>query len=69
MNTQNESAAGAASKKTILITGCSSGFGREIAQYFLERDWRVIATMRSPREDVLPRSENLLVLPLEVTDP
>lgn len=53
--------------KTILITGCSSGFGLETARLFLERDWRVIATMRTPREDVLPRSPNLRVLPLDVT--
>jgi len=31
--------------KTILITGCSSGFGRDIARYFLDRDWNVVATM------------------------
>jgi NAD(P)-dependent dehydrogenase (short-subunit alcohol dehydrogenase family) len=55
--------------KTILITGCSSGFGLETAKYFLDRDWKVIATMRTPRRDVLPHSENLLVLPLDVTDP
>lgn len=54
---------------TILITGCSSGFGLETARYFLERDWQVIATMRTPREDVLPRSENLKVLTLDVTKP
>ena len=54
--------------KTILITGCSSGFGKEIAKYFLERDWKVVATMRTPREDVLPVSENLQILPLDVTD-
>jgi NAD(P)-dependent dehydrogenase (short-subunit alcohol dehydrogenase family) len=53
--------------KTILITGCSSGFGNEAAKYFLERDWKVIATMRSPRADVLPSSENLRILPLDVT--
>ncbi|NKJ40484.1 SDR family oxidoreductase [Rhizobium sp. SG570] len=55
--------------KTILITGCSSGFGLETAKYFLERDWKVVATMRTPREDVLPRSEHLRVIALDVTDP
>ncbi|WP_233837552.1 SDR family oxidoreductase [Paraburkholderia sp. ZP32-5] len=54
--------------KTVLITGCSSGFGLETARYFLARDWKVIATMRTPREDVMPRSEHLRVLALDVTD-
>lgn len=54
--------------KTILITGCSSGFGLETARYFLARDWRVIATMRSPDADLLPRSPHLRVLPLDVSD-
>lgn len=55
--------------KTILITGCSSGFGHETARCFLERGWNVLATMRSPREDALPRSDRLRVLALDVTDP
>ncbi|WP_437343388.1 SDR family oxidoreductase [Rhodanobacter geophilus] len=55
--------------KTVLITGCSSGFGLGIAKDFLGRGWQVIATMRTPREDLLPRSERLRVLPLDVTDP
>ena len=55
--------------KTILITGCSSGFGLDIAKYFLSRDWKVIATMRSPRTDILPSSDRLQVLALDVTDP
>jgi NAD(P)-dependent dehydrogenase (short-subunit alcohol dehydrogenase family) len=54
--------------KTILITGCSSGFGLDIARCFLDRNWNVIATMRTPRDDVLPRSEHLRVLALDVTD-
>jgi NAD(P)-dependent dehydrogenase (short-subunit alcohol dehydrogenase family) len=55
--------------KTILITGCSSGFGLDTARYFLDRDWKVIATMRTPRDDVLPRSEHLRVLALDVSGP
>lgn len=55
--------------KTILITGCSSGFGLDIARTFFDRGWRVCATMRRPREDLLPASENMRVLPLDVTDP
>lgn len=54
---------------TILITGCSSGFGLETARYFADRGWNVIATMRSPRQDVLPTSERVRVLALDVTDP
>lgn len=56
--------------KTILITGCSSGFGLDIARYFLERgEWNVVATMRTPRTDLLPASDRLRVLALDVTDP
>jgi NAD(P)-dependent dehydrogenase (short-subunit alcohol dehydrogenase family) len=54
--------------KTVLITGCSSGFGLELARLFLERDWRVVATMRTPRADLLPASDRLRVLALDVTD-
>ncbi len=53
--------------QTILITGASSGYGLETARYFLSRDWRVIATMRTPREDILPPSKLLRILPLDVT--
>lgn len=32
--------------KTVLIAGCSTGFGRETAVHFLNEGWRVVATMR-----------------------
>jgi NAD(P)-dependent dehydrogenase (short-subunit alcohol dehydrogenase family) len=53
--------------KNVLITGCSSGYGLETARHFHARGWNVIATMRTPRQDLLPRSERLRVLPLDVT--
>lgn len=53
--------------KTVLITGCSSGFGLDTARYFLDRDWNVVATMRTPTEGVLPNSERLRVIALDVT--
>ncbi len=53
---------------TALITGCSSGFGLRIARHFLDRGWSVVATMRRPKEDVLPQSDRLRVLALDVTD-
>ncbi|MFY0665091.1 MAG: SDR family oxidoreductase [Natronospirillum sp.] len=55
--------------KTVLITGCSSGYGLEIARHFLAQGWNVIATMRNPRNDILPESGNLKVLALDVTQP
>ncbi|HEV7625487.1 MAG TPA: SDR family oxidoreductase [Streptomyces sp.] len=55
--------------KTVLITGTSSGYGRETARYFHEQGWNVIATMRTPRPDVLPESDRLRVLELDVTRP
>ena len=53
---------------TVLITGCSTGFGRETAAYFLEQGWNVVATMRNPSASTLPASDGLRVLPLDVTN-
>lgn len=53
---------------TVLITGCSSGFGLETARFFLDKGWRVVATMRNPRDDLLPRRDRLRLLALDVND-
>lgn len=53
---------------TVLITGCSSGFGLETARYFQERGWRVIATMRDPQPDLLPSGVTVMKLDVTSTD-
>jgi NAD(P)-dependent dehydrogenase (short-subunit alcohol dehydrogenase family) len=53
----------------ILITGCSSGFGLETAKMFLARGWEVVATMRTPNTDLLPASDQLRVVALDITNP
>lgn len=55
--------------QTILITGCSSGYGLETARHFHARGWTVIATMRNPRAGLLAASDRFRVLPLDVTEP
>ena len=57
------------SKKTVLITGCSSGFGKLTAKKFHEEGWNVIATMRAPeKEKELTDTDGMLVTRLDVTD-
>lgn len=56
-------------KKTVLITGASSGFGKASATLFQNQGWNVIAGMRSPEKvQDLKESENLLLVKLDVTD-
>lgn len=53
---------------TILITGASSGYGLETARHFHAKGWTVVAAMRTPREDVLPKSDRIRIVPLDVTN-
>lgn len=56
--------------KTVLITGCSSGFGKLAAQLFQSKGWNVVATMRSPEKEAdLVEGDTLIVAKLDVTNP
>jgi NAD(P)-dependent dehydrogenase (short-subunit alcohol dehydrogenase family) len=56
-------------KKTILITGTSSGFGKATARLFAQRGWNVVATMRRPEEESgLAGLTDVLVTRLDVQD-
>jgi NAD(P)-dependent dehydrogenase (short-subunit alcohol dehydrogenase family) len=58
------------SKPIWFITGCSTGFGRALANLLLERGYSTVVTARNP-DDIqdMAANENALVLKLDVTDP
>ncbi len=57
-------------KPVWLITGCSTGFGRELAKLVLARGWRAVITARKLEQikDLAEGQENALALTLDVTD-
>jgi len=59
-------------RKTIFITGTSSGLGRASTKLFSAKGWRVIATMRArdaEKETELRKLPGITVLPLDATYP
>ena len=55
-----------------LITGCSTGFGRELAKLVLARGWRAVVTARDASKvaDIAEgHADRVLVLSLDVTQP
>ncbi len=56
--------------KNILITGASSGIGRETVRYFAAHGWKVAATMRNPNKaGDLVNIPGVAIYPLDVTQP
>jgi NAD(P)-dependent dehydrogenase (short-subunit alcohol dehydrogenase family) len=56
-------------KRTVLITGTSSGFGKVAAKLFARNGWNVVATMREPgKEKELVGVGDVLVTRLDVQD-
>lgn len=55
-------------KKTVLITGTSSGIGKSTVLKFAQQGWQVIATQRNPeKEHDFMHLSNVHLLPLDVT--
>ena len=57
------------SKKSILITGCSSGIGREVAHGLKARGYRVFASARKPADVAELSIEGFESLQLDLADP
>jgi|SRR6056297_1440397 len=54
--------------ETVLITGCSSGIGRETALSFLADGWEVYATARNPADVETLGEEGANIATLDVTE-
>jgi len=68
--TKNDRTLPVAEQPVWFITGCSTGFGRELAKQVLDRGYRAVVTARNPDDlkEFMGRGE-ALILKLDVTDP
>jgi NAD(P)-dependent dehydrogenase (short-subunit alcohol dehydrogenase family) len=57
------------SRRSILITGCSSGIGHDAAHTLARRGWRVLAACRKPDDAERLKTEGLETLVLDYEDP
>ena len=55
-------------KKVVLITGCSSGIGRALAEEFIRQGYLVFASARRP-ESIADLKTKMETIELDVTDP
>jgi NAD(P)-dependent dehydrogenase (short-subunit alcohol dehydrogenase family) len=64
-NMHPETRSASIEKAVWLITGCSTGFGRQLAKHVLERGYRTVVTARNPQQvDDLAAAGDALVLKL-----
>ena len=56
-------------KRTVLITGCSSGIGRALAEEFIRHDFNVYATARKTEALEPLKKIGVRTQKLDVTDP
>ena len=55
-------------RRSVLITGCSSGIGLDAARTLAARGWRVLATCRQPADCARLAAEGLESFPLDLAD-
>ncbi len=54
--------------KTVLLTGCSSGIGRDAARHLTDKGWRVLATCRKEEDSSILRDEGFESFALDLAD-
>src|SRR5882672_6353444 len=56
-------------RRSVLVTGCSSGIGRATARLLRERGWRVFASARDPADVARLAAEGFDAVALDLDSP